>query len=340
MDLPTYLPAPFFRLLQQQKETQLLLAALRLDLFSHLDHPRTAAEVASQLQCHPGNVEHALRALTAMELLEKQETRYCNTPAVSLYLSRDSELYLGEYFLFWEKKTSLCELEERIRLGPQIATPASHSFYDFHELARLSAIEIKTGRVQSFLRSTTAFFNKNSRLHILDLGGGSGGMAIEFIKEYPRATAVIFEHPAVADLPSEHVLKENLTSKISVMSGDFMHDPLGQNYDLVIASGIFDFAGDDLPELLEKLQEACSPQAYLYLVSHDVNDDLTAPKEAILGWLSSHLAGLRILRPKSTLLSALLTAGFTPIHKQEQKGAIQKLQGEWFQCVKSAKQPI
>lgn len=328
--MPSCSPMSFFRILQQQKETQVLLAAIRLDVFSYLDHPVSAEEVASLLTYDAENVEHLLRALVSMNILEKKGCLYCNTPEAKLYLSKQSQLYLGEYFIFWEKKTSLSHIEELVRFGTKWENTTSHSFYDFHELARLSAVEIKTGRVQSFLHSAVPFFSKDQQIHLLDLGGGSGRMTIEFIKEYSAATGIVFEHPAVVDVPIMQIKQEGLEEQISVIQGDFVTDDFGNGYDLVIASGILDFAGTQVHELLARIYHSCRPGAYLYLVSHDVNDELTSPKESILGWLSSHLAGLHILRPKSQIKSALLSAGFEPVQEMEQQGAIAKLQGEWY----------
>ena len=332
MDFPEYSPTIFYRLIQQHKEAQLLLAAIRLGVCSYLQKPSSAREVAQHTQCDPQNMDFFLTALSSIGLLKKEHNLFKNSPETQLYLDKNSSLYLGEYFLFWEKKTSLEQVEELVRHGA--AAPCQqdqgHAFYNFRELARLSATEILTGRVQSFLKSAQNIFPKSTPLHLLDLGGGSGRMALEFGKEYPQATGVIFEHPSVADIPAGHIAEEHLGDRFSIIQGDFTCDDIGCGYHLLIVSGVLDFGGDALDELVTKISAAALSGAHLYLVSHDVSDDYTAPKESIVGWLSSHLAGLRILMPKSRIKAALTAAGFQPLSINEQNGVISGLQGEWY----------
>ncbi|WP_196594135.1 methyltransferase [Pectinatus sottacetonis] len=331
MKMPDYSPRIFFNILQQQKETQILLAAIRLDVFSFLDEAKTVDKVADLTGFDKENLGHLLRGLTSMGILDKTGHFYINKNEAAVYLSRNSHLYLGEYFLFWDKKTHLNNIDDLVRFGATAAKNSVFSFYDFHELARLADTEIKTGRVQSLLTSSRTFFSKKQKIRLLDLGGGSGRMAIEFIKEYPQSEGVVFEKPEVADIPGSFIKKENLTGKLSILSGDFLTDNLGTGYDLVIASGVLDFAGVQLQNLLEKIYQACNDEAYLYLVSHNVNKELTAPKEAVLNWLSSNFAGFNILTPKPELRAYLEKVGFKAVACKEQKGVIAKLQGEWYQ---------
>lgn len=337
MDFPKIGPARFYRILQQQKETQVLLAALRLDVFSFLDRPITVTVLSDLLHYDRTNLNYFLKALVSIGILQKQGELFSNTEEGKLYLSKNSELYLGEYFLFWDKKTSLNNLEGLVVNGAKAAGNAvkPHGFYDFHELARLAAVEIKTGRVQSFLQSAGKILEEKggTDVKLLDLGGGSGLMAIEFAKQYPLSNAVIFEHPAVVDIPLSQITKENLEARVSVIAGDFTKDDIGTGYTVVVASGILDFAGKNLENLIKRIHNACRMGAYLYLVSHDVSDDLTSPKEAIIGWLSSHLAGLDILMPKSRIKKALQDGGFQPLQQSEQAGVIARLQGEWYKRI-------
>ena len=325
-------PQLFYQLLQKQKETQVLLAGLRLKLFTYLDKPITAELLSMQLDFDAVNLDYLLRALVSIGVLQINNDRFVNSAESRMYLSENSEFYLGEYFLFWEKKTGLCNIEEFVRKGPtaERGKLLPHEFYDFHELARLAAVEIRTGRARSFVQSAAAMLSQERSIHVLDLGGGSGRMLIELAKEYKNVTGVVFEHPSVIDVPQAEIAKENLANRLTTMSGDFCTDDFGSGYNVVIASGILDFAGAQLNDLVKRIYQACNEDALLYLVSHEVSEDMTYPKEAILGWLSSHLAGLAIVMPKKMIRKSLEDNGFHACQKAEQGGVIKKLQGEWY----------
>lgn len=326
-------PGVFYEIIQKQKETQLLLAALRLDVFSYLDKPVSAKDLSESTGYDLRNLCYFLRSLVAINVLELQDDLFVNTSAGKLYLSKNSESYLGEYLLFWEKKTGLYNIDEFVRTGvdSNAQQQLPQEFYDFHELARLAAIEIRTGRGTSLVNSAREIFAENRQLKVLDLGGGSGRMLIELAKAFPKVYGVVFDSPKVIDIPLQEIAKEGLELRIEVVAGDFCQDALGDEYDLVIASGVLEFGGEQLPELIASVYKACKPGGYLYLVGHNISDNMTQPKEAILGWLSSQLAGLDILKPKSIIRHALETGGFKPLGQDKQQGVIQKLQGEWYQ---------
>lgn len=334
MKVPEHNAGIFYQMFQQYKETELLAAGIRLDVFSHLTVETTAEEIAAAAGYDARNLGLFLDSLVSIGLLRKDGQRYGNTPETETFLVRQSPYYLGEYLLFWQKMTGLDNVEERVRQGPDRGVQTHNKgpqVYNFRELARLSAKEVYAGRVQSFLQMVSPLFAPDAPVRILDLGGGPGMLAIEFVNAFPAASGSIFEHPAVADIPAGFVAGRGLGERLSVKQGDFTVDDIGGGYDLIIASGIMDFAGDKPQALAEKMAGALKPGGYLYLVCHNVGRDLLSPKESIVNWLSSRLAGLDILLTKETVEAALGAAGFRKIREQKQGGVIQKLAGEIYQ---------
>jgi hypothetical protein len=118
------------------------------------------------------------------------------------------------------------------------------------------------------------------------------------------------------------------------MEGDFNKDGIGEDYDLIIASGVLDFAKDYLDSFLEKLKHALSANGYLYIVTHEVSEDYQNPPESILGWLSSHLDGLDLLLTKNTIEKALMKHGFHCMEKRDVGGMFKGLPGKFYQVIK------
>jgi hypothetical protein len=320
-------------MLHQKRETELLLSALRLDLFSHLESWATAAEVAANIACNERNLAFVLNALACIGLLEKRAALYRNTATSNEFLNKNSPVYLGECLLFRERMMSLEHLVERVIQGPQ-ETVLRHNqgiaVYDFYEGARVGTAEMYTGRVQSLLTATRQLFTDRVPQKILDLGGGSGILGIESVLAYPGSQGVIFEHPNVARLPRAIIAERGLTERIAVLEGDFNRDPIGAGYDLIIASGILNFAKERLDALMAKIHQALTANGYLYLVTHEVSEDYQTPPESILGWLSSHLDGLELLLPKKVIDQTLASHGFRRVQTETIGGAFRIMQGEIY----------
>lgn len=337
MEYPSQSPRNLLKMVQHYKEAQLLFAGIKLDIFSHLHDFLSAKQLAVETGYNERNLAFFLNSLAAIGLLEKYEQTFCNVPEADLFLNRSSSYYIGEYIIFRNEMTNLDKVEDQIRFGPTLVNHQEQSAkaYDFQQLARLSATEIRTGRVQSFLHGVSQLIEITVPVKFLDLGAGSGMMSIELANRYPTASGILLEQPGVADVPDQLVREHQLQHRLSILQGDFTTDPLGEDYDLIIASGILDFASSDLDGMTAKLAKSLSPAGYLYLVTHKVSDDYLSPKESIVGWLSSHLAGLDILLTKTAIEASLAKAGFQKKATSPLAGAMESLQGEFYTITSS-----
>lgn len=323
----------YYKMLHQKRETELLLSALRVKLFSYLESWETPKAVATKSGLNERNLSFVLNGLASIGLLEKNSEAYRNTQQSNDFLNPNSSVYLGESILFREKMMSLQNIEERLINGPNknvLHNNKGIEVYDFYEAARVSIPEMYTGRVQSLIQAVTSLYGNKTPEKILDLGGGSGILAIELAITFPNCKSVVFEHPNVARLPRELVSERNLSEHVSVIEGDFNADDIGKGYDLIIASGVLDFAKDHLDSVMSKLYNALTSNGYLYVVTHNVSEDYQDPPESILGWLSSHLDGLDVLLTKRDIENALTRHGFQHIHSDDDGGVFEGLQGEFY----------
>lgn len=326
-------PVGYYKLLHQKRETELFLSAVRVKLFSYMENWKTSRTAAEKTGLNPRSLSFYLNALACIGLLEKKGDAYRNTVQSNTYLNESSPLYLGKSLLFREKMMSLHRLDQRLYEGPDCRIAERNQgieVYDFCEAARTGIPEMYAGRVQALVQASLKLFSSRSPGKILDLGGGSGVLAIELVSAFPDSKGVVFEAPGVAEVSKDLISKRNLGQRMEVMEGDFNTDALDGGYDLIIASGIIDFARDHLDALMAKLRGALNPGGYLYLVAHNVSEDYQSPPEAILGWLSSHLDGLDILLTGKTIEEALARHGFAFIGSNDAGGAFKGLPGSFY----------
>lgn len=302
-------PGRYYETMRRYQEAQLLFAAIRLNVFSHLDTPQTAQDVAKALDCDPCQVRLLLLTLTSCGWLGKLGEYYMNTPETKDYLSRNSNVFLGDALLFRENMTSLAQLEEKVKSPEALPKPA----YDFSEMARVSIPELYTGRVQAFLKQMAALYPDPLRpLRLLDLGGGTGILGIEFTKQFPNSRAVIFEAPDVAEVTKEVVREHNKEGQVGVIAGDFNTDSLGGPYDVIVASGILNFVRGDLSDFIGKLSASLAEDGKLLIVGQFGDEEDGVPPNMV-GWLSGFLDGLPLPPDGEALAKAVKNAGLTPM---------------------------
>jgi len=77
-------------------KTCTLHAGVKLDLFSQLSgKPLTASELSEKTGYDLRGITMLINALAAMELLEKKEGFYSNTEESDVFLSKQSDRYIG-----------------------------------------------------------------------------------------------------------------------------------------------------------------------------------------------------------------------------------------------------
>lgn len=333
MYLPKESPASYYKLLHQKRVAELLLCALRFDLFSCLKEWKTAEEVALKRELNKRSLELVLNALTATGFLEKTKEMYRNTAQSNEFLISGSPVNIRESLLFRESMMSLEALDSRLLMGPDekiMERNLGVEAFDFKEAARISIPEMYTGRVQNFIAEVKAVFPEKQPKRILDLGGGSGVLAVELVKTFPDCHGVIFEHPGVTEIPKKLVSDEGLSGKVTILEGDFIKDDFGQGYDLIIAAGILDFTKGRLKNLLKRIYGALTIEGLLYVVTHQVEKEYISPPETILGWLSSHLDGLDILLTEDVIEGTLKNQGFLRKTESMAGGTLQGINGKFY----------
>jgi SAM-dependent methyltransferase len=311
-DMPLFDARRFMGLVYPVLEAQLIYTALELKLFEHLAMPKTAEEVACAAGCHPRNILLLLNALVSKKYLTKENNKFHNQPDTEYYLNPKSEMYIGDHILYWRDMTELGNLSELVKNGPKAKTYSDDNgsdFFDFRAMGQGARNSMYTGRVQNFISLVKKLFKPDDSLRVLDLGGGSGILSVEIARNFKNAAVTVFDQPFVTVLTRQVIAEYGVSQQVQTRDGNFVTDDFGRGYDLIIASGIIDFVGD-LAVMSQRLYEALKDTGFLYVSTHGINEDFTAPAPFILGWLSSHLNGLDILKPDPVIRQALADTGF------------------------------
>ena len=217
-------PNIYYKTILQYREAELLFEALKLDIFSYLDEPTTLEEFLKSTNYDKENTKYFLSALLSCGYIEKNNLTYCNTKCSKLYLSKNSSKYIGKAILFREKLGSISNIGDKVKDN----SLGQNDKLDFSELAEIVHDEMYvTGRVDDFNSEIKQLFSDKYRNYkVLDLGGGSGVLSIEFIRNFPNSTAYVFETSEVACISKKIIEKNDMQDKIFVLEGDFNVDAI------------------------------------------------------------------------------------------------------------------
>ncbi|RLA89595.1 MAG: hypothetical protein DRG58_04645 [Deltaproteobacteria bacterium] len=266
---------------------KIFLVACDLEVFSHLTFPATALDLAERLQVNARSLEMVLNALTAMGLLQKDGEAFRNGELAEQYLVAGHENYRGAIFKHlhhtWEGWSDL---------GPVVATGRPRDidparWVEAHDEARDEEIEDFIRGMEAVARDQVAAVLAQLDLadvnHLLDLGGGPGTYAINFVKHYPQLRATIFDLPLPISIAQENIRRHGVGDRVQTLAGNFLNDEIGQNYDFIWMANILHSHSDAQSQfLIRKAAGALVPGGRLAVVDFFLNDDGYTPMSAAL----------------------------------------------------------
>ena len=174
----------------------------------------------------------------------------------------------------WHRWSSLTECERAgtsVETGSREDSPVS----DFIAAMDRNARE----RADAVVRATGV----DSIKRMLDLGGGSGAYSIAFTRAVPGLRSEILDRSDVLPLTQEYIQEAGLADRIATRAGDMLSDPLGENYDLILASAICHmFSPEENRSLFRRVRQALGPKGKLVVQDFILEPDKTAPQFAAL----------------------------------------------------------
>ena len=119
---------------------------------------------------------------------------------------------------------------------------------------------------------------------MLDLGGGTGAHAIALARQHRQMRVVLFDRDRQAlALAEEEIARESLKDQISLRSGDFWSDDLGQRYDLALLSSVICLFGEEQNlSLLRRVWASLASGGKIVILDSMVDSSHTRPAAAAL----------------------------------------------------------
>lgn len=224
-------------------ESCALHAALRLDLFTAVsDASVSSASLARKLKADPRAVEMLMNALASMGLLTKTADRYMNTPEAAVFLSRQSDRYMGyiirhhAYLL-----NSWSRLDEAVAGGGPVRRRTSLQDKTVRRDFLMGMFNLAMG-LGPVVAETV---NLGDRSRLLDLGGGPGTYAIHFCLKNPNLEAVVLDLATTRPFAEETIGRFGLHDRITFLDGDYLEDEIPGQYDAVWMSHILHAEGPE-----------------------------------------------------------------------------------------------
>jgi len=219
------------------------------------------------------------------------DARYRNTAATGVYLNQHSDRYIGgiltmlnaRLYRFWD------DLPTALRTGKPQNEVKHGGKPVFEELyADIPRLEQFLGAMTGLSRINFEAFAEKfdfSRFGTLcDVGGASGLLSILVAKQHPHLKCLSFDLPQVAPVATKAIAARNLSDRITVVSGDFFHDPLPKADVITMGMILHDWNLDKKRHLIRSAYDALPVGGALVAIENLIDD---ARRENLFGLLMS-----------------------------------------------------
>jgi len=276
--------AAFSEMIAGYRHMILLDAALRLDLATRIERGvNTAPALARACRVDRRALEITLDALCAIGLLRKsRDARYHNGPAARRFLVAGSP---------WELRAKLghsiasalnwATLPEVLRSGGALPARAK-------SLEDPACTEQFIRAMDQNARETAAPLARACPLggarSLIDIGGGPGAFALEYLRLNPGLNVTIFDLPQTLRV-TRKILRERgvAPGAVRLAEGDYFRDALGGPYEAALLSHILHSLSEtQCADLLRKAWEALAPGGRVIVHDFLLDPDRAGPEYAAL----------------------------------------------------------
>ena len=261
-----------------------LFAGTSLDVFSIIgENGKTAKDVAVVISGDERATAMVLDAIAAMELLEKKDNTYHNTPFSSKFLCKSSPAYIG--FIIghhYQLAKSWASIPEAVKTGKPVRKRISSQ--DENDPA---VIERRENFLMGMFNLAMTVAPKlvpvvdlAGKKTFLDFGGGPGTYAIHFCKAYPDLTATVFDLPTTRPFAEKTIASFGMEKRIQFQPGSFFTDDIcaEPSYDVAFLSHVLH---GECPEnaalVVDKAAKTLLPGGILVIHEFVLNNDRSAP---------------------------------------------------------------
>jgi acetylserotonin N-methyltransferase len=308
-------PEPIIELVYAFRRSKTMFAAASFGVFDRLHE--SAATAADFTGVHTGAMERLLDGCVALGLLSKEDGLYRNTALADEYLWRGSSRTLAGYILYsnaallpmWQR------LEDAIREGTNRWEPVfgfrAAALFDHYFKTETSKRDFLLGMhgfgQLSSPRVITAF-DLSRFQSMVDLGGGTGHLALAAVEHYPGMKAAVFDLPKAVDFAREFT-----AGRVELIAGDFFADPLPPAGLYTLGRILHDWSEPKIARLLAKIHAALPSGGALLVAEMLLDDDKCGPLDGAMQSLNMLICTEGRERTLAEYTALLESAGFAEI---------------------------
>lgn len=258
-----------------------MVAGMELDLFTPLGKgPMTAEQLAVSLGVKPAKLSQLLYALVAADLLTVENGLFANSPEADYFLVQGKPTYLGARHTFYTAR-----YREAMQTVASIRTGSPQAKIDFAALPPETMEKYLRGlhpTTKATGRDLVGRFDFSQYRHLLDVGGGSGGLALAIAADCPQLRVTVVDLPSVVPVTQRFVEEEGMSERVEVVASDVVQGTLTGSYDVAVLRAFIQVLSPaNARRALKNLIGVLQPGGRIHVIGQVLDDSRLSPSETV-----------------------------------------------------------
>ncbi|MGD9210964.1 MAG: methyltransferase [Desulfobacteraceae bacterium] len=254
-----------------------MLAGMQLDVFTPLkDQPMNADRLANILRVNEQKLSPLLYALVSAKLLNVENGIFSNTIEADTFLVKGLPTYMGGLKDFFNDLW-----HATLKTAESIQTGEPKAKHDWLTLPDKELIRYFRSQYPGSLRSGMQLAQKtdfSKTKHLIDVGGGSGGLTIGICNVYPEIEATVADLPKVVAFSKQFILEAGLSKRITTMGVDLINSEIEGSYDVAVLRALIQvMKPDHAKTVLKNVFQVLEPGGQIYILGCVLDNSRLTP---------------------------------------------------------------
>jgi ubiquinone/menaquinone biosynthesis C-methylase UbiE len=261
-----------------------LLAGMQLDLFTPLkDGPMKADQLAATIGVGPTKLRPLLYALVVAGFLNVEGAFFSNTDTADRFLVKGgSSCVVDIHGLLSTMWNAALKTSESIRTGvPQ----AKLNYPDMSQDELRQFFLGEHPYAVEYGRDLVKRYDFSSYKTLLDVGGGSGGLAISVTEACPHIQATVVDLPKITQVTQHYIDEVGSGNRVKVVTADVVRDSLPGSYDAAVMSAFIQILSpDDARCAIKNVSKVMNPGGEIYIRGYGIIDNSRISPRKLVGF--------------------------------------------------------